>query len=144
MGPMGVLPGSQLGPLYDQYLPDGSWAGAISDTNVEELNLKDIVWLTGPAGSVTVHNCCMVHGSLPNDSDSGRPLLLQTYSRADSYPIAHIGANGVTGPTSGTIIGGSSSQALSIEGRKFVGAPDWSRAGAPTTSAFFGSRQKGN
>ena len=32
--------------------------------------------------------------------------MLQTYSAADSYPVAGIGANGVAGRHSGTVIGG--------------------------------------
>lgn len=89
--------------------------------------------------SVTVHNCCMVHGSLPNESPRSRPLLLQTYSAVDSYPVAGMGANGVTGRTSGVIIGGSATQLLEVDGRQLRGAPDWSAKGPPT---IFGSQQK--
>lgn len=139
MGPMGVLPGSHTGKLYDLYGKDGSWAGAIDDDESGELDLDRMVWLGGPAGSVTVHNCCMVHGSMPNQSPRARPLLLQTYSALDSYPVAGIGANGVAGRSSGTVIGGAPSQLLEIDGRVMHGAPDWSRKGPPT---IFGSQQK--
>jgi ectoine hydroxylase len=139
MGPMGVLPGSHRGALFDQYRTDGAWNGAIGTQDLETLDLEAVAWLTGIAGSVTVHNCCMVHGSLPNNSSRPRPLLLQTYSRADSYPIAHIGANGSTGGLSGTVIGGDSHQRVVVQGREIPGAPDWSRRGAPT---IFGSQQK--
>ena len=67
MSPMGVLPGSHRGPLFDQYAPDGSWAGSMADADVATLDLDQMVYLGGPAGSVTVHNCCMIHGSLPNN-----------------------------------------------------------------------------
>ena len=137
MGPMGVFPGSHTGRLYDQYESSGNWAGSMRSDDVATLDLDQVVWLTGCAGSATVHNCCMIHGSVPNDSKKPRPLLLQTYSRADSYPIANIGANGVTGVMSGTVVGGSSEQTVTIEGRHIVGAPDWSRSGAPT---IFGSQ----
>ncbi len=137
MGPMGVLPGSHKGQLYDQYESNGNWVGSMRPTDVANLDFDQMVWLTGCAGSVTVHNCCMIHGSVPNDSTKPRPLLLQTYSRADSYPIAHIGANGVTGALSGAVIGGTSQQCVTIEGRQILGAPDWSRSGAPT---IFGSQ----
>lgn len=139
MGPMGVLPASHTGRLYDLYDSDGSWSGAIGDGDLSTIDLTDMVWLKGPAGSVTAHNCCMIHGSLPNHSPRPRPLLLQTYSAVDSYPIAGIGANGVTGRTSGTIIGGTAPQLLEIEGRHLHGAPDWSKSGPPT---IFGSQQK--
>ena len=139
MGPMGVLPGSHVGRLYDQYEPNGLWNGALNNSDAASLDLSKMVWLTGSAGSVTVHNCCTVHGSGPNDSTRPRPLLLQTYSRVDSYPVANIGANGVTGALSGTVIGGQSSQRIVVQGREVVGAPDWSRSGAPT---IFGSQQQ--
>ncbi|MGB5760464.1 MAG: phytanoyl-CoA dioxygenase family protein [Acidimicrobiales bacterium] len=139
MGPMGVLPGSHTGRLYDLYDADGSWAGAIADHDLDSIDMSQMVWLKGPAGSVTVHNCCMVHGSQPNGSPRPRPLLLQTYSAAESYPVAGIGANGVTGRTSGAIIGGSATQLLEIDGRRMHGAPDWSKKGPPT---IFGSQQK--
>ena len=139
MGPMGVLPGSHTGRLYDMYADDGSWAGAIRDDEAAALDLDAMAWLQGPAGSVTVHNCCMVHGSRPNNSSRARPLLLQTYSAVDSYPVAGIGANGVAGRTSGVVIGGESPQRLEIDGRAMHGAPDWSRKGPPT---IFGSQQK--
>lgn len=138
MGPMGVLPGSHTGPLYDLYAEDGSWAGAMNDVDVASIDLDQMAWLQGPAGSVTVHNCCMVHGSVPNTSSRARPLLLQTYSAIDSYPVAHIGANGVTGRSGGIIVGGESPQLLEIDGRTMHGAPDWSAKGPPT---IFGSQQ---
>jgi ectoine hydroxylase len=139
MGPMGVLPGSHTGVLYDQYDADGNWAGAMNPDDAAAVDLDAMVWLKGPAGSTTVHNCCMVHGSLPNNSDRVRPLLLQTYSRADSYPLMGMGANGAIGKLSGTIVGGESPQTVEIDGRLMVCAPDWSRKGAPT---IFGSQQK--
>lgn len=138
MGPMGVVPGSHLGPLHDLYGPDGSWAGAVSDDDVASLGLDDVVWLRGAAGSVTVHNCCMVHGSMPNHSDRPRPLLLQTYSALDSYPVLGIGANGVDSRLSGAIVGGYPSQELEVAGRSLRGAPDWRKQGPPT---IFGSQQ---
>ncbi|WP_419931923.1 phytanoyl-CoA dioxygenase family protein [Candidatus Poriferisodalis sp.] len=138
MSPMGVLPGSHLGQLYDLYASDGAWAGAMGDADIAGLDLEKMVYLDGPAGSVTVHNCCMVHGSLPNHSPRPRPLLLQTYSAIESYPIGHIGANGVTGANGGRICGGEASQRLTIGGRTMHGAPDWSRKGPPT---IFGSQQ---
>jgi hypothetical protein len=137
MGPMGVLPGSHTGPLHELYSDVGEWTGSMRAEDVAALDMDAVVWLDGPAGSVTVHNCCIVHGSPENRSARPRPLLLQTYSRADSYPILGIGANGVTGRLSGTVIGGSASQTLVVDGRSVPGAPDWSRRGAPT---IFGSQ----
>jgi len=138
MGPMGVLPGSHRGELFDLYGDDGRWAGAMLEADVDRLDLDPVVWLSGPAGSVTVHNCCMVHGSQPNRSVRPRPLLLQTYSAGSSYPVAGIGANNAIGPSAGTVIGGEATQMLDIAGRTMRGAPNWARSGAPT---IFGSQQ---
>ncbi len=141
MGPMGVVPGSHTGPLYDQYDEAGNWAGAMrADDIAAVIDPAKVTWLQGPAGSVTIHNCCIVHGSVPNSSPRPRPLLLQTYSAAGSYPIAGIGANGVTGRHGGTVIGGPTGQMLSVDGRPMRGAPDWSRRGAAPT--IFGSQHK--
>jgi ectoine hydroxylase len=137
MGPMEVLPGTHLGPLYDLYRPDGTWGGSIGESDLAALDLDAAVWLTGAAGSVTVHNCRTVHGSEPNRSPRMRPLLLQTYSAIDSYPIAGIGANGVLGPSGGIVVGGAASQVVEVEGCRLRGAPDWSDTGAPT---IFGSQ----
>lgn len=87
MGPMGVIPGSHKGEIHDQYDEHDQWVGHISDSALERVELNKVKWLTGPAGSVTVHNCRTVHGSLPNMSDRGRPLLLHTYSAADALPL---------------------------------------------------------
>ena len=65
-GPLMVFPGSHRGPLYDLYGADGAWAGAMNDDDIAGIDLDEMVWLKGPAGSVTVHNCAMVHGSVPN------------------------------------------------------------------------------
>ncbi|MEL7208277.1 MAG: hypothetical protein AAGK32_08625, partial [Actinomycetota bacterium] len=70
-----------------------------------------------------------------------RPLLLNTYSAIDSYPIAGIGANGGTGRNGGLVIGGDAPQTLTVEGRTMHGAPDWSKKGPPT---IFGSQQGDN
>ena len=137
MGPMGVLPRSHRGPLYDMYGPDGNWAGAMNNADIAALDLDAMAWLEGPAGSTTVHNCCMVHGSVPNNSPRPRPLLLQTYSAIDSYPVAGIGANGMATRTGSIIVGGEASQHLTIDGRPMHGAPDWSSSGTPT---IFGSQ----
>ena len=137
MGPMGVMPRSHKGPLYDMYSDDGAWAGSMNDNDIASLDLEAIAWLMGPAGSTTVHNCCMIHGSVPNHSPRPRPLLLQTYSALDSYPVSGIGANGMANRTGNIIVGGSATQQLTIDGRAMHGAPDWSAGGTPT---IFGSQ----
>ncbi|WP_416898154.1 MAG: phytanoyl-CoA dioxygenase family protein [Minwuia sp.] len=138
MGPMGVLPGSHRGPLYDLFDGDGTWTGAMHDRDAAGLDLDAVAWLKGPAGSVTIHNCCMVHGSAPNNSPRPRPLLLQTYSAAHSWPIAGIGGNGSRGGVSGRVVGGSGDGVLEIEGRRMRVAPDW----AGRVQTIFRAQQK--
>ena len=87
MGPMGVIPGSHKGEIHDQYDAHDRWVGHIGDDALERVDLNKVAWLTGPAGSVTVHHCRTVHGSLPNMSDRSRPLLLHTYAAADALPL---------------------------------------------------------
>jgi len=84
MGNVGFVPGSHLEEIYDQY--DGeNWAGCLSDVDVERAQVGRAIYPTGKAGSITVHNCRTVHGSAPNSSVTGRPLLLQTYAAADAF-----------------------------------------------------------
>ena len=84
MGNVGFVPGSHLGELFDQY--DGDrWVGCLSERDLERVDTAGAVFPTGPAGSITVHNCRTIHGSAPNRSDSQRPLMLQTYAAADAF-----------------------------------------------------------
>lgn len=134
MGPMGIVPGSHTGPLYDLYADDGTtWTGAIRAHELDSIALDTAEYLTGSAGSITVHNCCCVHGSMPNDSTRVRPLLLQTYSAGDSYPLLGVGANGAAGRASGMLVGeGEPARTLTVGGRSMPAAPDWSRGGYTT------------
>ena len=85
-GPIGVIPKSHNGPLYNQYDNNDNWTGCLSKKDEGKINTKSAVYLDGPAGSITIHNCRMVHGSKPNNSELGRPLLLNVYSSADAFP----------------------------------------------------------
>jgi ectoine hydroxylase len=84
MGEVGFVSGSHDGPLYDLYAGD-VWVGALDDDDVARVGVEQASYPTGPAGTITVHNCRTVHGSAPNRSDHARPLLLQTYAPADAY-----------------------------------------------------------
>ena len=89
MGNVGFVPGSHLGPLYDQYDGD-AWVGCLAEADVARADVERAVYPLGPAGTVTVHNCRTVHGSAPNRSDRERPLLLQTYAAADAFPYTDL------------------------------------------------------
>lgn len=84
-GPVAVLPGTQKGPLYDLYDSAGQWTGSLSDADAAALDVSGARHLTGPAGSVTIHNCRTVHGSPPSAGSEGRPLLLNAYASADAF-----------------------------------------------------------
>lgn len=90
MGPMGVYAGSHMGPLFTLRDSAGEWTGALSDAEVATLDPKAIRWCKGPRGTVTVHNCRMVHGSEPNRSPRMRPLLLHTYAAGDAKPLTSL------------------------------------------------------
>ncbi|NNE72975.1 MAG: phytanoyl-CoA dioxygenase family protein [Acidimicrobiales bacterium] len=134
MGPMGILPGSHRGPLYRLYDADGRWTGQIAEADLDELDLGAVDYLEGPAGMITVHNCCAVHGSAPNESERVRPLLLQTYSAHTSYPLLGAGVNGATGPASGSLVGDPpfGEPTITIEGRDIPTAPNFSQGGYTT------------
>ena len=84
-GPLAVVPKSHNGPLYNQY-ENGNWTGCLSNKDEKNIDKNEVVYLDGPAGSLTIHNCRMIHGSKPNNSENGRPLLLNVYSSADAFP----------------------------------------------------------
>jgi len=133
MGPMGIVPGSHRGELFDLYDDANSWSGSIRTEDLDRVALDTVDWLKGPAGSVTVHNCGSVHGSMPNTSTRTRPLLLQTYSAATSFPLLGVGATGRTGRRTGELVGGGAAPRwLTIGDRTMPAAPDWSRGGYTT------------
>lgn len=84
-GALGVIPGSHNGPLYDQYNEKGQWTGCLSEADTAKLDLSKAVYLEGPAGSLTIHNCRTVHGSKQNNSAAERPLFLVTLASSDAY-----------------------------------------------------------
>jgi hypothetical protein len=84
-GAVGMIPGSHNGPLYDQYNDKGQWTGCLNEVDVAKLDQSKAVYLEGPAGSLTIHNCRTVHGSKPNESPIDRPLFLATLASSDAY-----------------------------------------------------------
>ncbi len=83
-GPLAVLPGSHNQPLFDQYDRDGNWTGMLSDEDAATVDMDKADYLTGPAGSITVHNCRTLHYSPSSKSAQPRPLLLNCYSAGDA------------------------------------------------------------
>ena len=126
MAPMGVVPKSHAGPLFDLYDAKGAWTGNIRDADMPEVDVGAAEYLKGPAGSITVHNCRSVHGSAPNMSDRPRPLLLCAYSAADAIPITNLTAGS---SRSETFIRGEPARWVRFDPRPCLMPPDWSKRG---------------
>lgn len=122
-GPLGVIKGSHLGPLYNQYDENGTWTGALNRQDSDNLDESKIVYLEGPAGSVTIHNCRTVHGSPANLSPNPRPLLLNVYSSADAYTYT---PNPLYSKYDQHIVRGKKAQWAVHDSRPCQVPPDWS------------------
>ena len=85
-GPMLVLPGSHLGPIYDHHGPDGRFCGAF-DPRACGLDMSGARPCLGKAGSITIHHVRAVHGSATNLSGKDRRFLLFQYRAADAWPL---------------------------------------------------------
>ncbi|HTO48178.1 MAG TPA: phytanoyl-CoA dioxygenase family protein [Burkholderiales bacterium] len=130
-GPLGVLPRShELDPMLSQYDGRGQWTGCLSDADVANLDVAKTVYLTGPAGSLTIHNCRTLHSSPRNMSDTGRPLLLNTLTSADAFPYT---VNPIRPKHDQTIIRGERAAWAHHDPRPCLLPPDWS---AGYTSIF--------
>ena len=86
-GPLTALPGTHRGTLFEQFDDDGRWAGALAARDVATLPTDKATDLCGPAGTVVLLHCRVVHGSAANYSPRMRPLLLNVYAAADALPI---------------------------------------------------------
>lgn len=123
-GPLGVLPRShEFEPLLSQYGPDGKWTGCLGQADLDRLDLSKAVYLTGPAGSLTIHNCRTLHASPKNLSDLGRPLLLNTLSSGDAYPYT---VNPIRSPHDQAIVRGVAPARSHHDPRPCPMPPDWS------------------
>jgi hypothetical protein len=86
-GPLTALPGTHRGPLFDQFDDDGRWTGALTPRDVATLPVETSTDLCGPAGTVVLLHCRVVHGSAVNASPRMRPLFLNVYAAADALPF---------------------------------------------------------
>ena len=86
-GPLVALPGTHRGPLNEKFYDNGHWTGALSKRDVASLPTQRTVEMCGPAGTVVLIHCRVVHASATNHSQRLRPLLLNVYSSADTLPI---------------------------------------------------------
>ncbi len=123
-GPLAVLPRSHaFDPLLSQYDDDGRWTGCIGERDLARLDLSQTRYLTGPAGSLTIHNCRLLHSSPKNLSDLGRPLLLNTFSSADAFPYT---VNPIRSRHDQAIVRGRPARLSHHDPRPCLMPPDWS------------------
>jgi ectoine hydroxylase len=122
-GPLMVVPGSHRGELFSQYDDRDEWVGCLSEADAKAVPVETADELTGPAGSITIHNCRVVHGSRPNLSDAGRPLLLNVYSSADAFPYT---ANPLPSRYAGAVVRGQAARWADHDPRPCLIPPDWS------------------
>lgn len=122
-GPLAVIPGSHEGELFDQYNDVGEWVGCVRDADLASIDLDSVAYLKGPAGSITIHNCRIIHGSKKNLSNTGRPLLLNAYSSADAFTYTW---NPLKSSYEGTIIRGKPARWARHDPRPCLIPPDWS------------------
>lgn len=122
-GPLQVIPGSHKGPIYSHYDAENNWTGTISEADLRQAGIDNAVELTGPAGTLTVHHSCCIHGSDKNLSQNGRPVFVITYSSADAipytaapYPSSHYGV----------LVRGSQPRFAHHQELKMPLPPDWS------------------
>jgi ectoine hydroxylase-related dioxygenase (phytanoyl-CoA dioxygenase family) len=122
-GPLGVIPGSHQGELYDQYDDEGGWIGCLRPEDEAGIDGSKAVYLDGPAGSLTIHNCRTIHGSKPNAADAGRPLLLNVYAGADAFTYTH---NPLKSKYDQVIVRGAPARWAHHDPRPCLVPPDWS------------------
>jgi ectoine hydroxylase-related dioxygenase (phytanoyl-CoA dioxygenase family) len=123
-GPLGVLPHShEVEPMPSQFDAGGKWTGCLNDADVKKIDSSKVVYLTGPAGSLTLHNCRTWHSSPANLSDLGRPLLLYTLTSADAFPYT---INPIRSKHDQTIIRGKAAPWAHHDPRPCLMPPDWS------------------
>ena len=90
MGPTRVIPGSHLGEVYDHYDSDGNWLGLIGEHEKPRVPAAESVPVTGPAGSVLLTSCAIVHAADANRSARRRPMVLAGYASADTVSYAGV------------------------------------------------------
>jgi hypothetical protein len=122
-GPLGVIPGSHKTEIFYQYNDKGDWTGCLSEVDLKKLDIANAVYLPGPAGSITIHNCRTIHGSKPNRSDLGRPLLLNVYSSADALPYTK---NPLYSKYDQAIVRGKRARWSHVDPEPCLVPPDWS------------------
>lgn len=122
-GPLAALTGSHNMDLFNQYDANGNWTGMLSDDDAAGINMDDVEYMTGKAGSITIHNARTLHYSPSSKNPVPRPLLLNCYTSADARPYTPHPS-----PTVNTykVVRGSQVQWAHHDPRPCQLPPDWS------------------
>jgi len=123
-GPLAAVKGSHNEDLFDLYDSNGEWTGMLSDKDAAKIDMNRVEYLTGKAGSITVHNARTLHYSPTSRSPEPRPLLLNCYTSADAKPYtAH------PQPTCNTyrVVRGTPVKWAEHDPRPCQMPPDWSK-----------------
>ena len=122
-GPTRVVPGSHRGEHYDHYDGDGEWLGVMADAEVARAPIERAVDLTGPAGTLVITDCAILHGARRNQSGRDRPAVLCGYSAADAF--CH-GAIPYHSRHLWEIVRGEAAKHVHSEAMRIPLPPDWS------------------
>lgn len=87
-GPLTVIPGShRLGPVAHAFSADGQAYGTVVEDAGLYADPGRFHRITGPAGTVALHHCCMLHSSGANRSASPRSTFIAEYKASDNRQI---------------------------------------------------------
>jgi Phytanoyl-CoA dioxygenase (PhyH) len=125
-GPLTTIPGTHRAALFDQFDEDGRWTGALGARDTATLPVGTAVDMCGPAGTVVLLHCRVVHGSAANYSARMRPLLLNVYAAADALPMTPLPA-----PTTrtGLLVRGQEPMHVHMEPYPAKLPPRWDQVG---------------
>lgn len=139
-GPLAALKGSHDEPLHDQYDANGNWTGMLSDEDAAGVDASRVEYMTGKAGSITIHNARTLHYSPSSKSPKPRPLLLNCYTSADAKPYTPHPS-----PTSNTykIVRGEAVKWAHHDPRPCQMPPDWSKGYTSIYAAQAGEDKDG-
>jgi ectoine hydroxylase len=138
-GPLTAIPGTHRGTIFDQFDDDGRWIGALTARDTASLPAGSAVDMCGPAGTVVLLHCRVVHGSAANYSARMRPLLLNVYAAADALPMTPLPA-----PTTrtGLLVRGQEPTHVHMEPYPAKLPPRWDQVGYRSIFAAQGAGAK--
>ena len=122
MGPTRVIPGSHLGEVYDHYDAEGNWLGLVGEHVKHRIPVAEAVEMTGPAGSVLVTSCGIVHAAGANRAARRRPMVLAGYASADTVSFAGVPYKS---RYRWRIVAGETTRAIHSDAQRLKMPPDW-------------------